>query len=172
MPRGQDGRDGVQGAGDELQVGPAAVAFGSPPGDDRGLLKDPQVMGVSGAHFNPVVTVAGLGEAELANGAGAYELPTNATIAAAAASFPTIAATGAMSLINSTAPGAYPIVNYEYAIVPDHYQKSITARDVKAFLHWAITVGNSPQYLGGTIMFQPLPAEVASLADIQIARIG
>ncbi len=74
-------------------------------------------------------------------------------------------------MVNGPNAAGYPIVNYEYAIVPDHYSDSTTARDVKAFLHWVITAGNSPQYLGGTIMFQPLPAEVASLADAQIARI-
>jgi phosphate transport system substrate-binding protein len=116
----------------------------------------------------------GLGYAALKNAAGNFVLPTEAgsVLAAADRFVSSIPENESISMVNGPAARGYPIVNYEYAIVPDHYQSPITARDVKAFLHWAITAGNSPTYLGGTIMFQPLPAEVASLADIQIARIG
>jgi phosphate transport system substrate-binding protein len=118
-------------------------------------------------------TTDGLGYAALANSSGRFFLPTDATsIAAAVAPFvAAIPANEAISMVNGPAPRGYPIVNYEYAIVPDHYASPTTARDVKAFLHWVITTGKAPRYLGGNIMFQPLPPEVAYLADAQIARI-
>jgi phosphate transport system substrate-binding protein len=115
-----------------------------------------------------------LGYAALKNSAGNFVLPTQtgSVLAAVGPFVSAIPENESISMVNGPAAKGYPIVNYEYAIVPDHYQSAAAARDVKAFLHWAITAGNSPQFLGGTIMFQPLPAEVASLADIQIARIG
>jgi phosphate transport system substrate-binding protein len=115
---------------------------------------------------------AGLGEAQLANSLGQYMLPTAATIGAAVASF--VSATPSnetISMVDGPASGGYPIVNYEYAIVNASQGSATRARDIKAFLRWAITTGNAAQYLG-QVRFQPLPAEVVSLSDAQIARIG
>lgn len=119
-------------------------------------------------------TTDGLGYAALANSAGNFYLPTDAASVAAAVK-PFVAAIPAnesISMVNGPAPAGYPIVNYEYAIVPDHFANPTTARDVQAFLHWVITAGKAPSYLGGNIMFQQLPSEVAELADAQIARIS
>ncbi|HYK33895.1 MAG TPA: phosphate ABC transporter substrate-binding protein PstS [Streptosporangiaceae bacterium] len=118
-------------------------------------------------------TTDGLGYAALANFSRRFYLPTDAaSIAAAVEPFvAAVPANEAISLVNGPSPKGYPIVNCEYAIVPDHYASPTTARDVKAFLHWVITTGSAPRYLGGDIMFQPLPAEMAYLADVQIARI-
>lgn len=118
-------------------------------------------------------TTDGLGYAALANFSRRFYLPTDAaSIAAAVAPFvASVPANEAISLVNGPSPKGYPIVNCEYAIVPDHYASPTTARDVKAFLHWVITTGSAPKYLGGDIMFQPLPAEMAYLAEAQIARI-
>jgi phosphate transport system substrate-binding protein len=114
----------------------------------------------------------GLGEAELANTAGRYELPTAASISAAVASFvSSTPVTETISMVNGPAAGGYPIVNYEYAIVASRQPSAAKARDLKAFLHWAITSGNSPHFLNG-VRFQPLPASVVMLSDQQIAKIG
>ena len=75
-----------------------------------------------------------------------------------------------ISMVNGPASGGYPIVNYEYAIVVPGSRSAAKARDLKAFLHWAITTGNSSQYLG-PVQFQPLPAPIVSLGDAQIAKI-
>jgi phosphate transport system substrate-binding protein len=112
-----------------------------------------------------------LGEAELANASGQYEPPTAASMSAAAASFVSLLpANETISMINGPAPGGYPIVNYEYAIVRLDQPSAAGARDLQAFLHWAITTGNSPSFLG-QVRFQPLPGAVVTLADAQIARI-
>jgi phosphate transport system substrate-binding protein len=114
----------------------------------------------------------GLGEAELANTAGRYELPTAASISAAVASFvSSTPVTETISMVNGPAADGYPIVNYEYAIVASRQPSAAKARDLKAFLHWAITRGNSPHFLKG-VRFQPLPASVVTLSDQQIAEIG
>jgi phosphate transport system substrate-binding protein len=114
---------------------------------------------------------AGLGEAELANAAGQFELPTPATISAAAASFVSLLPPNeTISMVNGPAPGGYPIVNYEYAIVSSQQPTQARARDLQAFLHWAITTGNAASFLD-QVRFQPLPPAVVSLAEAQIASI-
>jgi phosphate transport system substrate-binding protein len=113
----------------------------------------------------------GLGEAALANASGQFELPTTATMQAAAASFVTLLPPGeTISMVNGPAKTGYPIVNYEYAIVSTRQPDPARARDLQAFLHWAITTGNQPSFLS-QVRFQPLPAATAALADAQIARI-
>jgi len=113
-----------------------------------------------------------LGEAQLANALNQYELPTAATISAAVASFVSATPTNeTISMVNGPAAGGYPIVNYEYAIVRASQPSAARARDIKAFLHWAITTGNAAQFLN-QVRFQPLPGPVASLCDAQIAKIG
>ena len=114
----------------------------------------------------------GLGEAQLANNLGQYELPTPASIRAAVASFVSSTPDNeTISMVDGPAPGGYPIVNYEYAIVSVRQPSPAAARDLKAFLHWAITSGNAARFLN-TVRFQPLPGPVVSLCDAQIARIG
>ena len=114
----------------------------------------------------------GLGWAQLANKLGQYELPSAATISAAVASFvSSTPANETISMVDGPAPDGYPIVNYEYAIVSVRQHSAAAARDIKAFLHWIITTGNSAQYLAG-VQFQPLPPSVVSLCDTQIAKIS
>jgi phosphate transport system substrate-binding protein len=113
----------------------------------------------------------GLGEAQLANAAGNFELPTGSTLSAAASSLVSLLPPNeTISMVNGPAPGGYPIANYEYAIVSMRQSSAVKARDLQAFLHWAITSGNSPQFLG-PVRFVSLAGAVVSLADAQIARI-
>jgi len=124
-----------------------------------------------GISYKSDTTKAGLGEAQVANGGGQYEMPTTSTIAAAAASFATIPANGAISLIDSSASGAYPIINYEYAIVNTSQPNSTKAQDIKALLYWAITAGNSSKYLD-QVNFQPLPQAAITASEALISKIG
>jgi len=114
----------------------------------------------------------GLGYAALRNAPGAYEAPTPRTIGAAVASFVSSTPENeTISMVDGPAVTGYPIVNYEYAIVSIRQHGAAKARDIKAFLHWAVTTGNGPQYLG-LVRFQPLPPSVVALSDAQIAKIG
>jgi phosphate transport system substrate-binding protein len=114
----------------------------------------------------------GLGEAQLANTLGQWELPTSTSISTAVASFVSSTPTNeTISMVGGPASGGYPIVNYEYAVVSVRQRSAANARDIKAFLHWIITTGNSPQYLN-RVQFQPLPASVVQLCDAQIAKIS
>jgi phosphate transport system substrate-binding protein len=123
----------------------------------------------------------GLGEAELQNRAGNYELPSNASIPAAVQPFvSSTPPSETISMIDGPAARGYPIVNYEYAVVSTRQPTAARARDLRAFLHWVITSGQSSRYLDdygtGPLPpsvpgFQPLPASVATLSDAQIAEI-
>ncbi len=115
---------------------------------------------------------AGLGYAALRNALGAYEAPSATTIDAAVASFVSSTPVNeTISMVDGPAVTGYPIVNYEYAIVSARQPDLAKARDIKAFLHWAITTGNAPRYLD-QVRFQPLPGPIVSLSDAQIAKIG
>jgi phosphate transport system substrate-binding protein len=136
-----------------------------------GCKATPGCVAYVGISYLSQALAAGLGEAQLANAAGQYELPTPTTLSAAAASFVSLLPPNeTISMIDGPASAGYPIVNYEYAIVATRQPSAGKARDLQAFLHWAITTGNSAQFLG-QVRFQPLPGAVASLANAQIAQI-
>ncbi|ORA82989.1 phosphate ABC transporter substrate-binding protein PstS [Mycolicibacter kumamotonensis] len=113
-----------------------------------------------------------LGTAQLANAAGNYLQPDAESIQAAAAGFADQTPDNqAISLINGPSPDAYPIVNYEYAIVNAEQKDQSTAQTLQAFLHWAITEGNTPTFLD-KVHLQPLPDAVAKQSQAQIATIA
>jgi phosphate transport system substrate-binding protein len=150
---GAAGRNGNSGMVAGCQAAPGCVAY----------------VGIS---YLSAALTAGLGEAQLANASGQFMLPTASAISAAVATFvSSTPANETISMVNGPAAGGYPIVNYEYAVVSSKQPDAAKARDIKAFLHWAITTGNSPQYLG-QVRFQPLAGAVVSLSDEQIAKIG
>ena len=116
---------------------------------------------------------ANLGEAVLKNATGQFESPTPATISAEAnAVAGKTPANETLSMINANAPGGYPIVNYEYAIVNTKQTNGIVAEDIRAFLHWVVHTGQSGSNYLDAVNFQPLPSAVVTLSDNQISKIG
>ena len=119
-------------------------------------------------------SAAGLGEAELQNKSGSFELPTTTNIASEAAGYAsTTPSTGTISMIYGSAPSGYPIVNYEYAIVQTHQSSAQDAAAIQAFLAWAIDTngGSAPSYLG-QVGFVPLPSRIAQNSVNQLAKIS
>jgi len=114
----------------------------------------------------------GLGQAALLNKAGNYVLPSSESIGAAAqgaaASTP---ADARISMIFAPGAGAYPIINYEYAIVNSSQPTLAVAKAMRDFLGYSITEGNAPSFLT-KMHFQPLPASVRALSATQIAKIN
>ena len=108
------------------------------------------------------------GEVALGNSAGNYVLPTASTIQAALASFTNTPNNETISLINGSATQAYPIINYEYAIVNTSQPSVTLAQDLQAFLTWAINTGTAQL---AKVNFQPLPQSTAILSQAQIAKI-
>lgn len=113
-----------------------------------------------------------IGEAELANFAGKFTLPTATAIQDSVSSFVSITPPNeTISMINGPSADGYPIVNYEYAVVSTRQPDAAKASAIKAFLKWVLTTGNGASYLN-TVGFQPLPTALVSLGEEQIAEIG
>ena len=113
----------------------------------------------------------GIGYAAIQNKAGQFVLPTAQAIRTEAESL--VAATPKderVSLIYGPAPNAYPIINYEYAIVNRKQSSPAMAKEVRHFLTWALTTGNQGTYLG-QVHFMPLPQAIVTLSEAQIAKV-
>ncbi len=132
---------------------------------------NPYSIAYIGVSYAAKVAAAGLGTAALQNASGAYVLPTPDTIGAAAQS---VAASTPpderISMIFTSGPNNYPIVNYEYAVVDSNQPATAYGDAIRAFLSWAITDGNSVKYLK-QVNFLPLPPAVQTLSAAQIAKI-
>lgn len=115
----------------------------------------------------------GLGYGALENPSGHYVLPTSQDIvSAASAMVPQTPADERISLIDAPGATAYPIINYEYAILQENQPSVTTANALKAFLSWAISPngGNQSQFLNA-VHFLPLPPSVVRLSQKQINEI-
>jgi phosphate transport system substrate-binding protein len=128
----------------------------------------PDSISYVGVSYLSKVTAAGEGEAAVGNSSGSFLLPNTSTIDAALAGFTTTPANEAISLINGAGAQAYPIINYEYAIVNTSQSSATLAQDMQAFLYWAVTSGTTQL---ASVNFQPLPASVVTLSEAQIAKI-
>ena len=125
-----------------------------------------------GTSYLSKTEAAGLGEGELGNKSGTFELPTAASIGAALAQFAaSTPASGTQSLINTSAAAGYPDINYEYAIVNKKQPTAAEANAIKKFLTWTITTGNGATYLE-PVNFQPLPPKVSGISKTLINSIG
>jgi len=125
-------------------------------------------IGYVGVSYLSPVQNANEGEAALGNSSGNFVLPTSNAIQAALASFTNTPANETISLINGSAAQAYPIINYEYAVVNTSQSSATRAQDLRAFLHWAVTSGTAQL---ASVNFEPLPSSVLTLSDAQIAKI-
>jgi phosphate transport system substrate-binding protein len=121
-----------------------------------------------GISYLTKATAAGLGVASLADKSGTFQAPSNSTIDAAVASFPSPPADGAESLINSSS--GYPIINYEYAIVKKTQPSAAEATAVKAFLNWIVTTGDTPTYVSA-VGFLPMPTAAKTTATTLVNSI-
>ena len=152
---------------------PGAVAANGNGGMVQACKANTGCIAYIGVSYLSQATAAGLGYAALKNKSGNYELPTQATAGAAAASFGTSTpASGAVSMIFGPAKDGYPIVNYEYAIVPSKQPNALAAQATKAVLAWAIdpSGGNAPTYLD-QVNFVALPSSVVSISTKLIAKV-
>jgi phosphate transport system substrate-binding protein len=112
-----------------------------------------------------------LGEAALQNGGGHFTIPTPGTIQAEVNKFIAITpANETIAMIAGPGGDGYPIVNYEYAIVSIHQPSAAQAKAIRDFLTWVVTPGKGPSYVG-QVTFQPLPTDIQTLSEQQIARI-
>lgn len=108
-----------------------------------------------------------LNDALIQNAAGKYPVPGIMSIEAAAKTLKSVPANNEVSIVDppASAPEAYPISTFTYALVP---QKSSKAEALKPFLKWAITTG---QEFGPKLDFAPLPPEVVAADEATIGKL-
>jgi phosphate transport system substrate-binding protein len=109
----------------------------------------------------------GFAYAAVENRAGTFTLPDRTAVAAAAATVTSVPPDNAVSIVDppASAPNAYPISTFTYAIVPE---KSPKAGLLKPFLLYAIGAG---QKLGADLQFAPLPPQIVAADRKTIAKI-
>ncbi len=152
---------------------PNSASYEGNGGMVSGCKATPGCIAYIGISYKAQTQQANLGEAQLENASGDFELPTPTTIEAEASSFiAKTPANGAISLIFGPGTGGYPIINYEYGIVLSSQSSATVAQAIRALLSWAISSsgGNAASFLD-QVGFQPLPASVVAQSSTQIAKI-
>jgi phosphate transport system substrate-binding protein len=137
------------------------------------LAATPYAIGYVGISYARQIAKANLGTAMLKNQSGKFLLPTQQSIADAAAQLdPRTPPDERLSLVFAPGDDSYPLINYEYAVVSKSQPNAETARALRSFLLWTIseTDGNSKKYLA-PVGFISLPDFVRGLNEAQIAEI-
>ena len=143
------------------------------PGMVQTAAQNPYSIAYVGVSFEAQVAAANLGIAMLQNKAGQFLLPNPQTIIGAASGL--IDATPPdqrISLIFADGPMAYPIINYEYAIVNKMQPSPQLAKAIKGLLAWAIdpTGGSTGDYLS-RVHFVALPDKIRMMSAARIKTI-
>jgi phosphate transport system substrate-binding protein len=126
-----------------------------------------------GISYAARAAASGLVAAALQNKAGAFVLPTTEnTRATAEAVANLVPDDGRSSMIYTAGVDAYPLVNFEYAVVRAEQVTPGNAKALRDFLSWIVspTEGNEATLLA-SVHFAPLPDRVRSIAEKQIGDI-
>jgi phosphate transport system substrate-binding protein len=136
------------------------------------IQQTPYSIGYVGVSFYQDIAKAGLGTAALQSYDGEFLLPTPESIAAAAAALgPRTPADERLTLVNAPGANAYPLINYEYAIVSTKQTNPATAAAIRKFLLWAIAPDETNEKYLGDAHFIALPAHIWVLSHDQIQTI-
>jgi phosphate transport system substrate-binding protein len=152
---------------------PGGIGAIGNPGMVQTAAQNPYSIAYVGVSFAAQVSAANLGIAMLQNKAGQFLLPNPQTIVAAASGL--IDATPPderISLIFADGQLAYPIINYEYAIVNKTQPSAALAKSIRSLLSWAIDPngGSSGDYLS-RVHFVALPDKIRLLSGARIKTI-
>jgi phosphate transport system substrate-binding protein len=151
---------------------PGAVSADSNMGVVQALQQTPYSIGYVGVSFRAAIEKAKLGTALLKSYSGEFLAPTAETIAAAAAALtPRTPADERLSLVNAPGANAYPLVNYEYAIVSTKQANPETAKAIRKFLLWAIAPSETNEKYLDDAHFITLPAHIWVMSHDQIETI-
>jgi phosphate transport system substrate-binding protein len=138
------------------------------------LAATPYGIAYIGSSFSEQVAAARVGVAALKNQAGNFVAASPETVRVAAAGLSSRTPKDErLSLVFAPGAQAYPLVNYEYAIVAARQRDPATAAALRDFLLWTITQGEgNQQNLLSPLHFATLPEFVRALSDAQIREIA
>jgi phosphate transport system substrate-binding protein len=153
-----------------------AVPGGLEAAGNRGMVEKiqqtPYSIGYVGISLHEDIAKAKIGTAALKSYSGEFLLPTAASIAAAAAALgPRTPADQRLTLVNAPGANAYPLINYEYAIVSTKQPDPAIAAAMRRFLLWAIAPCETNQGYLEEENFIALPAHIWVLSHDQIETI-
>jgi phosphate transport system substrate-binding protein len=149
----------------------ALEAVGNP-GMVEKIQATPYSIGYIGVSFHDEIAKAAIGTATLKSYDGEFLLPTRESIEAAAASLgPRTPTDERLTLVNAPGANAYPLVNYEYAIVSTRQADPATATAIRKFLLWAIAPDEANEKYLEDAHFIALPAHIWVLSHDQIETI-
>jgi phosphate transport system substrate-binding protein len=134
--------------------------------------KTPYSVAYIGVSYKAEITNAGLGTAWIKNQAGNFLLPTKETVEAAASGLGSRTPPDERVCI-AFAPGAdaYPLINYEYAIVSAKQADPATAAALRRFLLWTIVPSETNESYLDSVNFIALPPHIWELSQAQIQTI-
>jgi phosphate transport system substrate-binding protein len=134
--------------------------------------KTPYSVAYIGVSYSAQIASAGLGTAWIENQSGKFLLPTKESIEAAAAGLGSRTPPDERLCI-AFAPGedAYPLTNYEYAIVSTKQADPATAAAIRKFLLWTIVPSETNEGYLDNVHFIGLPPHVWELSQAQIQMI-
>ncbi len=136
------------------------------------LQATPYSLGYVGVSYHDEIDKDALGTAALKSYDGEFLLPTPESIAAAAAGLgPRTPTDERLTLVNAPGANAYPLINYEYAIVSSRQPNAETAAEIRKFLLWATAPDEANQKYLDQAHFIALPAHIWVLSYDQIAKI-
>jgi phosphate transport system substrate-binding protein len=139
----------------------------------QAIARTPYAIGYLGGSFETDAEKAGLITAMLENQDGRFLLPTAATITAAAAVLtPRTPPDERLTLAFAPGPDSYPLISYEYALVPDQQPNPQVATAIANFLLWCVSPqGGSAASFLGPVHFVALPTSIRARSEVQIAKI-
>ncbi len=136
------------------------------------LHETPYSVGYLGVSYYDELAKVGLGTAALRSYDGEFLLPTPESIAAASAGLgPRTPTDERLTLVNAPGANAYPLINYEYAIVSSRQPNAETAAEIRKFLLWATAPDEANQKYLDEAHFIALPAHIWVLSHDQIQKI-
>jgi phosphate transport system substrate-binding protein len=151
---------------------PGALEASGNPGMIEKIQQTPYSVGYVGVSFYDAIAKAQLGTAALKSYSGEFLLPTPESIAAAAAALgPRTPADERLTLVNAPGANAYPLINYEYAVVSTKQANPATAAAMRKFLLWAIAPDEANEKYLDDAHFIALPAHIWVLSHDQIEAI-
>jgi len=125
-----------------------------------------------GVSYSAEIAKAGLGTAWLKNQAGNFLLPTKEAVQAAAAGLgPRTPPDERVCIAFAPGENAYPLINYEYAIVSTKQSDAATAAAIRKFLLWTIVPNETNESYLDSVHFIALPPHIWDLSQVQIQTI-
>ncbi|MBV9878456.1 MAG: phosphate ABC transporter substrate-binding protein PstS, partial [Verrucomicrobia bacterium] len=136
------------------------------------IQKTPYSIGYIGVSYSKEIADAGLGTALLKNQAGNFLLPTKETVEAAAEGLGTRTPSDErLTIVLAPGANAYPLINYEYAVVSTKQPNSDVAAALRKFLTWSIVPSEANEGYLDTVHFIALPAQIFAMSEAQIQNI-